>query len=181
MEKRTTQWIKGFEFLDQRKEDIAVKIAALEHYFNKPLPSSIKEYLKKHKPIDIFDYSSFSDDVLFEMSNMVFSGKNFWGISLSVGFLYDIDEILSRIESYENSSLGAIHARLGIMPIANLVSPDGDVVTSLRQDYEGCIFYLTDYQMSKVGEETLIANNIHDFISHVEIMPITESMRQQFG
>lgn len=179
MERRKSQWLKGLELLNLRDVDVSDKIRFLERYYGEPLPSKIIEYLTTYQPLDILNYSNYEDEVFFwEKGCLVFVGTNDLEKAIHLSNIYDIDEIISRLDTDENSSLGNFQKTVKVFPIASNMSPYGDIVVSLAENTKGKIYCLSDYQDSEIGAQTHIADSIDEFISKILILPKDEAMQR---
>lgn len=181
MNKRKTQWLKGFELFDPRINPIDKEILIVESLLDGSLPEEIKSFFKRYQPINIYDDTTFVDTINTESMGMVFSGELYKEKNIVTDRFYDIDEIIYIMNKYKCSSLGLIHRQLKVLPIAGCGSPYGDIVACIFGPNAGKIYILIDYQESPVDNTTLIALNIYELINGMEILPWDEMLIKVYG
>lgn len=174
MFKRNTQWLKGFELFDEREESIRNELKLVESLLELSIPLEIKKYFERFKPIDVDDEIFYSKDVNLILGDIVFTNKIGNINYLPLGQIYDVNEIINRIEYFNNSTLEDVFRKLKAIPIASNGSNEGNIIISVREYSDGKIFNFSEIQYGEFDDSHLIAENIYEFIEGISIIPWKE-------
>ncbi|MEZ4918782.1 MAG: hypothetical protein R2792_06700 [Saprospiraceae bacterium] len=178
MKKRKSLWLKGMDFFDLRIESVDNELDQISKLVNSQIPIEVIGYFNKYKPIDVDDNRFYEDSEDVGQLRFIIFQKENTSKFVQVGYFYNPIEIISKIETMSDSVWGNLYNKLKIIPIAeNEASPYGDIVLSLSQNSIGKIYNILDYQDTLIDDESLIANNIIEYIEGVHIISADEFNR----